>query len=117
MDGFPVTIRLLDPPLHEFVPHERAKQVELAKKIGIDSDVVTRRVEQLHEANPMLGHRGCRLSITYPEILEMQVRAIIEAAIDCQNRGVKVLPEIMHPLVLDKKELAILDTAHEEGGG
>jgi pyruvate,orthophosphate dikinase len=111
MDGFPVTIRLLDPPLHEFVPHERAKQVELAKKIGIDSDVVTRRVEQLHEANPMLGHRGCRLSITYPEILEMQVRAIIEAAIDCQNRGVKVLPEIMHPLVLDKKELAILDTA------
>ncbi|HEY4742060.1 MAG TPA: pyruvate, phosphate dikinase [Candidatus Acidoferrales bacterium] len=111
MDGFPVTIRLLDPPLHEFVPHERAKQVELAKKIGIEPDVVTRRVEQLHEANPMLGHRGCRLSITYPEILEMQVRAIIEAAIDCQNRGVKVLPEIMHPLVLDKKELAILDTA------
>jgi pyruvate, orthophosphate dikinase len=111
MDGFPVTIRLLDPPLHEFVPHEREKQEELAKKIGVDPDVVTRRVEQLHEANPMLGHRGCRLSITYPEILEMQVRAIIEAAIDCQNRGVKVLPEIMHPLVLDKKELAILDTA------
>jgi len=111
MDGFPVTIRLLDPPLHEFVPHERGKQEELAKKIGVDPDVVTRRVEQLHEANPMLGHRGCRLSITYPEILEMQVRAIIEAAIDCQNRGIKVLPEIMHPLVLDKKELAILDTA------
>jgi len=111
MDGFPVTIHLLDPPLHEFVPHERGKQEELAKKIGVDPDVVTRRVEQLHEANPMLGHRGCRLSITYPEILEMQVRAIIEAAIDCQNRGVKVLPEIMHPLVLDKKELAILHTA------
>jgi pyruvate,orthophosphate dikinase len=111
MDGFPVTIRLLDPPLHEFVPHERGKQEELAKKIGVDADVVTRRVEQLHEANPMLGHRGCRLSITYPEILEMQVRAIIEAAIDCHNRGIKVLPEIMHPLVLDKKELAILDTA------
>ena len=111
MDGFPVTIRLLDPPLHEFVPHERGKQEELAKKIGVDPDVVTRRVEQLHEANPMLGHRGCRLSITYPEILEMQVRAIIEAAIDCQNRGIKVLPEIMHPLVLDEKELAILDTA------
>jgi pyruvate,orthophosphate dikinase len=111
MDGFPVTIRLLDPPLHEFVPHERGKQEELAKKIGVDPDVVTRRVEQLHEANPMLGHRGCRLSITYPEILEMQVRAIIEAAIDCQNRGIKVLPEIMHPLVLDKKELAILDKA------
>ncbi|MFZ0969707.1 MAG: pyruvate, phosphate dikinase, partial [Candidatus Acidiferrales bacterium] len=111
MDGFPVTIRLLDPPLHEFVPHERGKQEELAKKIGVDVDVVVRRVEQLHESNPMLGHRGCRLSITYPEILEMQVRAIIEAAIDCQNRGVKVLPEIMHPLVLDKKELAILDAA------
>ncbi len=111
MDGYPVTIRLLDPPLHEFVPHERAKQEELAKKIGVDPDVVTRRVEQLHESNPMLGHRGCRLSITYPEILEMQVRAIIEAAIDCQNRGIKVLPEIMHPLVLDKKELAILDAA------
>ncbi len=111
MDGFPVTIRLLDPPLHEFVPHERGKQEELAKKIGVDVDIVVRRVEQLHESNPMLGHRGCRLSITYPEILEMQVRAIIEAAIDCQNRGVKVLPEIMHPLVLDKKELAILDAA------
>jgi pyruvate, orthophosphate dikinase len=111
MDGFPVTIRLIDPPLHEFVPHERKKQEELAKKIGVDLDVVVRRVDQLHEANPMLGHRGCRLCITYPEILEMQVRAIIEAAIDCQNRGIKVLPEIMHPLVLDKKELSILEQA------
>jgi pyruvate,orthophosphate dikinase len=72
---------------------------------------VARRVEQLHEANPMLGHRGCRLAITYPEILEMQVRAIIEAAIDCQKRKVKVIPEIMIPLTLDKKELKILDTA------
>ncbi len=111
MDGFPVTIRLIDPPLHEFVPHDAAKQKELAKKIGISPEAVARRVEQLHEANPMLGHRGCRLSITFPEILEMQVRAIIEAAIDCKKRGIKVLPEIMHPLVLDKKELQILDTA------
>ena len=85
MDGLPVTIRLIDPPLHEFVPHEQAKQEELAKELGISADVVARRVEQLHEANPMLGHRGCRLCITYPEILEMQVRAIIEAAIECQK--------------------------------
>jgi len=111
MNGLPVTIRLVDPPLHEFVPHDPAKQAELAKKIGITAEAVARRVEQLHEANPMLGHRGCRLSITYPEILEMQVRAIIEAAIDCQKRGVKVLPEIMHPLVLDKKEFQILEEA------
>lgn len=109
MDGFPVTIRLIDPPLHEFVPHERAKQEELAKKIGIPVETVVRRVAQLHESNPMLGHRGCRLCITYPEILEMQVRAIIEAAIECQKRGVKVFPEIMHPLVMDKKELQILE--------
>jgi pyruvate,orthophosphate dikinase len=111
MDGLPVTIRLIDPPLHEFVPHERKKQEELAKELGISVDVVARRVEQLHEANPMLGHRGCRLCITYPEILEMQVRAIIEAAIECQKGGVKVLPEIMHPLTLDRKELAILEQA------
>ena len=111
MDGFPVTIRLIDPPLHEFVPHERAKQEELARDLKIDVAVVARRVEQLHEANPMLGHRGCRLAITYPEILEMQVRAIIEAAIECQKSGIKVLPEIMHPLTLDRKELSILEQA------
>ena len=109
MDGFPVTIRLIDPPLHEFVPHDRAKQQELAKELNIDVETVARRVEQLHEANPMLGHRGCRLCITYPEILEMQVRAIIEAAIECQKSGVKVLPEIMIPLTLDRKELSILE--------
>jgi pyruvate,orthophosphate dikinase len=109
MKGLPVTIRLVDPPLHEFVPHDPVKQAELAKKIGISPEAVARRVEQLHEANPMLGHRGCRLCITYPEILDMQVRAIIEAAVDCQKRGIKVLPEIMHPLVLDKKELKILE--------
>ncbi len=111
MDGCPVIIRLIDPPLHEFVPHDREKQQELARKIGIDVEVVTRRVEQLREANPMLGHRGCRLAITYPEILEMQVRAIIEAAIECQKQGVKVLPEIMHPLTMDRKELALLADA------
>jgi pyruvate,orthophosphate dikinase len=111
MDGYPVIIRLVDPPLHEFVPHEREKQEELARKIGGEVDVVARRVEQLREANPMLGHRGCRLAITYPEILEMQVRAIIEAALECQAEGIKVLPEIMHPLTLDRKELQILDDA------
>jgi pyruvate,orthophosphate dikinase len=111
MDGLPVTIRLIDPPLHEFVPHERAKQEELAKELGISAETVARRVEQLHEANPMLGHRGCRLSITYPEILEMQVRAIIEGAIECQKSGVKVLPEIMIPLTLDRKEMRILEQA------
>jgi pyruvate,orthophosphate dikinase len=111
MDGLPVTIRLLDPPLHEFVPHDPAKQAELAKKIGMSAEAVARRVEQLHEANPMLGHRGCRLCITYPEILEMQVRAIIEAAIECQKNKIKVIPEIMHPLTMDKKEMQILDQA------
>jgi len=108
MNGLPVVIRLIDPPLHEFVPHDPEKQQELARKIGVDVEVVARRVEQLREANPMLGHRGCRLAITYPEILEMQVRAIIEAAIECQAQKIKVLPEIMHPLTLDRKELQIL---------
>jgi pyruvate,orthophosphate dikinase len=111
MDGYPVTIRLIDPPLHEFVPHSPEQQQELALKIGVPPEVVARRVEQLYESNPMLGHRGCRLSITYPEILEMQVGAMIEAAIECKKEGIKVIPEIMHPLVLDKKELQILDAA------
>jgi pyruvate,orthophosphate dikinase len=111
MDGLPVTIRLIDPPLHEFVPHERGKQEELAKELGISVERVVRRVEQLHEANPMLGLRGCRLCIVYPEILEMQVRAIIEAAIECQKGRVKVIPEIMIPLTLDKKEMRILEQA------
>jgi len=111
MDGLPVTIRLIDPPLHEFVPHELEQQRELAEKIGVDVDVVIRRVAQLHEANPMLGHRGCRLAITYPEILEMQVRAIMEAAVECKKSGVKVLPEIMIPLTMDRKELQILTDA------
>ena len=117
MDGFPVTIRLIDPPLHEFVPHDREKQEELAKKIGIDVEVVARRVEQLHESNPMLGHRGSRLAITYPEILEMQVRAIIEAALECKKQGIKVFPEIMLPLIMDKKELQILIEATRRVAG
>jgi pyruvate,orthophosphate dikinase len=111
MDGYPVTIRLIDPPLHEFVPHQPEQQKELALKIGVSPEFVARRVAQLYESNPMLGHRGCRLCITYPEILEMQVGAIIEAAIECKKEGVKVIPEIMHPLVFDKKELQILATA------
>jgi pyruvate, orthophosphate dikinase len=108
MDGCPVTIRLIDPPLHEFVPHDPEKQKELADKVGLTPEVVARRVEQLRESNPMLGHRGCRLLITYPEILDMQVGAIIEAALECRKEGVKVIPEIMHALTLDKKELKIL---------
>ncbi len=114
MDGLPVTIRLIDPPLHEFVPHDPEKQKELADKIGVNVELIERRVAQLHEANPMLGLRGCRLAIVYPEILEMQVRAILEAAVECQKKGIKVIPEIMHPLVMDKKELKILtDRTHE----
>lgn len=99
MDGFPVTVRLLDPPLHEFVPHEEKDQVEIAKALGIEAQKVKDRVNSLHEFNPMLGHRGCRLGNTYPEITEMQARAIIEAAINVQKKGVKVLPEIMVPLI------------------
>jgi pyruvate,orthophosphate dikinase len=109
MDGYPVTIRLIDPPLHEFVPHDEDKQRDLSSRIGVPFEKVKHRVEQLHEANPMLGHRGCRLCITYPEVLDMQVRAIIEAAVQCKKDGVKVEPEIMHPLVFDKKELKILE--------
>ncbi len=114
MDGKPVTIRLIDPPLHEFVPHDEGGQKQLARKIDVPYELVRRRVERLHEANPMLGHRGCRLAISYPEILEMQVRAIMEAACECQANGGKVFPEIMHPLVIDKKELKILETKTRE---
>ncbi len=114
MDGYPVTIRLIDPPLHEFVPHDRENQERLAKAVGVDVESVARRVNQLKEANPMLGHRGCRLTITYPEILDMQVRAIIEAAIECKKAKVKVLPEIMHPLTLGKQEMEILNRRTRE---
>ena len=105
MDGFGVTIRLLDPPLHEFVPHQTATQKELAEEMGLTLEEVKAKVDSLEEFNPMLGHRGCRLGITYPEITEMQTRAIIEAALNCKNRGIKVEPEIMVPLVGTLKEL------------
>ena len=107
MEGFGVTIRLLDPPLHEFVPHEEAQQVELAKDMGISLEEIKYKVESLHEFNPMLGHRGCRLGITYPEITEMQARAIIEAAVNLKMKGVNVLPEIMVPLIGTVKELEL----------
>jgi pyruvate, orthophosphate dikinase len=108
MDGLPVTIRLLDPPLHEFVPHDEKGQSELAKEVGVDVSEIKARVDSLHEFNPMLGHRGCRLSITYPEILEMQVRAIVEAAIQCTEKGIVARPEIMIPLVGTEAELKLL---------
>ncbi len=105
MDGYGVTIRLLDPPLHEFVPHQTATQKELAEEMGLTLEQVKAKVDSLEEFNPMLGHRGCRLGITYPEITEMQTRAIIEAALNCKKRGIKVEPEIMVPLVGVLKEL------------
>ncbi|MCH5229854.1 MAG: pyruvate, phosphate dikinase [Muribaculaceae bacterium] len=105
MDGYGVTIRLLDPPLHEFVPHQTATQKELADEMGLTLAEVKAKVDELEEFNPMLGHRGCRLGITYPEITEMQTRAIIEAALACKARGLKVEPEIMVPLVGTLKEL------------
>jgi pyruvate,orthophosphate dikinase len=108
MKGLPVTIRLLDPPLHEFLPHNEKDQAELAKSLGLSLEQVKARVQQLHEANPMLGHRGDRLAVTYPEILEMQVRAVIEAAVECKKQGIKVLPEIMIPLAGTKAELDFL---------
>jgi len=113
MNGFPVTIRLIDPPLHEFTPKDNAGIVKLSKLTGMSADKIRHRCEQLHEANPMLGHRGCRLCITYPEILEMQVTAIISAAIKCRKEGIKVLPEIMIPLTMDKKEFQILEKEGE----
>jgi pyruvate,orthophosphate dikinase len=114
MAGKPVTIRLLDPPLHEFVPHDESDQKHLAQVLGVSFNKVKRRVERLYEANPMLGHRGCRLSVTYPEILEMQVRAIIEAACECLKKKIEVMPEIMVPLIMDPTELSILvDRIHE----
>jgi len=108
MDGLPVTIRLLDPPLHEFVPHESKEINELAKALKISPAKVKAKVESLKEFNPMLGHRGCRLGITYPEVYDMQVEAIMTAACESAKAGVKVLPEIMIPLIGTKKELDVL---------
>ena len=108
MAGLPVTIRLLDPPLHEFLPHEEAEFAEVATAAGVEIEVLKRRAAELHEFNPMLGHRGCRLGVTYPEIYEMQARAIFEAALDVAERGDAPVPEIMIPLVATKRELELM---------
>ena len=99
MDGLPVTIRLLDPPLHEFLPHDEVGQAAMAKEMGVSFEEIKHRVDDLHESNPMMGHRGCRLGISYPEITEMQARAIIEAALNAKAKGSNVKVEIMVPLV------------------
>src|SRR5205085_12501209 len=104
-NGLPATIRFLDPPLHEFLPHEPAAQGELARTIGVSADRIKQRVNELHEFNPMLGFRGCRLGIVHSEISEMQARAVFEAAAEVQAAGIKARPEIMIPLVGFKREL------------
>jgi pyruvate,orthophosphate dikinase len=108
MEGRPVTIRLLDPPLHEFVPHTREEIDELAVYLGLDTDKLQPKIDRLHEANPMLGHRGCRLAITYPEIYDMQVEALARAAADCIRQNIPVEPEIMIPIVVTARELKLL---------
>ncbi len=108
MDGLPVNIRLLDPPLHEFLPKEKELQTELAKKMKIDVEDIRKKVESLAELNPMLGHRGCRLGITYPEIYQMQAQAIMEAACNVKKKGIKVIPEIMIPLITTEEEMRVL---------
>jgi pyruvate, orthophosphate dikinase len=107
LNGLPATIRFLDPPLHEFLPADHAQQNELANKLGVPVEQISRRVHELHEFNPMLGHRGCRLGITFPEISEMQARAIFEAAAEVQAKGIRVRPEIMIPLVGFPRELKL----------
>ena len=108
MRGLPVTVRLLDPPLHEFLPEDEKLQRKLARSMKVKFDKIVQRVNQLHEVNPMLGHRGCRLTVTYPEILEMQVTAIVEAMINCRRKRINAKPEIMIPLVGLESELAML---------
>jgi len=123
MNGLPVTIRLLDPPLHEFLPTDERQLEHLSMVMGVSADKLRQRTKDLHEFNPMLGHRGCRLAVTYPEIYEMQVRAILEAAVLVAKEGVAVFPEIMIPLAMTREELvkmrAIVDQVKEEvlGGG
>jgi len=107
MDGLPVTIRTLDPPLHEFLPHREEDTSKLARKLKVNAKSLWGKVQSLHEANPMLGHRGCRLGVVFPEITEMQARAIFEAAVNMQKKGIKVLPEVMIPLVADVNELKL----------
>ena len=114
MEGRPVTIRLLDPPLHEFLPHDNAGQQETATAMGLSAEEVRAKVVALHETNPMLGHRGCRLGLTYREINEMQIRAIIEAAINVKRRGIMVQPEIMVPLVGHWREMELVREVAEQ---
>ncbi len=114
MDGLPVTIRLLDPPLHEFLPHTEEEMQQVADAAKIPLDLVKYRASQLHESNPMLGHRGCRLGVTYPEIYAMQARAIFEAALEVQNEGGRVLPEVMIPLVMTRRELTMMKAVIDE---
>jgi pyruvate, orthophosphate dikinase len=118
MEGYAVTIRTLDPPLHEFLPKTREEADELSHKIGVPADRIWEKAQELHETNPMLGHRGCRLGITYPEITEMQARAIIAAACEIAKEGRRVVPEIMIPLITDIRELEhqrkIVDRAAQE---
>ena len=109
MDGLPVTIRLLDPPLHEFLPTNPAQIKEVAKQMGVTAKVLEERSEQLREMNPMMGHRGCRLGISHPEIYEMQARAIFEATVAARKKGVKVQPEVMIPLIGTVEEYRELD--------
>lgn len=119
MEGKPVTIRFLDPPLHEFVPTDEKDIEALAKDMNLSVEEVRSTCSELHEFNPMMGHRGCRLSVTYPEIARMQTRAVIEAAIEVsKEKGFEIVPEIMVPLVGDKKELkfvkdVIVETAEK----
>jgi pyruvate,orthophosphate dikinase len=105
MDGMPVTFRLLDPPLHEFVPQGAEKQAELASALGISVEAIAKRGEALHESNPMMGHRGVRLGVTYPEVSEMQIRAIFEATVELKKEGKNPIPEIMVPVTCDVSEL------------
>jgi pyruvate,orthophosphate dikinase len=118
MDGLPVTVRLLDPPLHEFVPQSAEKQAELAKALGIKPEDIAKRGEALHESNPMMGHRGVRLGITFPEVTEMQVRAMFEATAELLKEGKNPLPEIMVPVTCDVRELdetkVVVDKAYAE---
>ena len=117
LKGLPATIRFLDPPLHEFLPHEGSLIRDLSEKIGVSAEKISKRVAELHEFNPMLGHRGCRLGIAYPEISEMQARAVFEAAADVQKKGIKVKPEIMIPLVGFPKELQLqIEVVHRVAG-
>jgi pyruvate,orthophosphate dikinase len=107
MNGLPVTIRTLDPPLHEFLPQGEAATRKLARKLKVNAKTLWDKVESLHEANPMLGHRGCRLGVVFPEITEMQAQAIFEAVVHMKKKGIKVLPEVMIPLVADVNELKL----------